>query len=304
MEQDTNSSNNVINDHAQFRSYSFGQGRWLSPDPYDGSYDITNPQSFNRYAYVLNNPLTLTDPTGLHCAVGTGCGGGDCANDPNCDGENGPLPGYGGGGCSGMFCDPWGGPPGTPLDSIAAGEELQWLSSGSIPWYSVQGGELMLLVADPWAYVSNASIFTWEQVPTWADLGTATASSGTYSYFGGVPGGGGGGGGSVASKSFWQKNWDCVSNVGLPVILDDLNPFSLGIGTAADVASQMSEASMEAAAGWSIQRGLTVPLRSSIVRAGVANAEALGVASYALSLAALEAALVHGVIAEHAGCQF
>jgi RHS repeat-associated protein len=40
-------------DHAQFRNYSSAQGRWLAPDPYDGSYDATNPQSFNRYAYVL-----------------------------------------------------------------------------------------------------------------------------------------------------------------------------------------------------------------------------------------------------------
>jgi RHS repeat-associated protein len=52
-------------EHAQFRNYSSAQGRWLAPDPYDGSYDITNPQSFNRYAYVLNNPLSLTDPSGL-----------------------------------------------------------------------------------------------------------------------------------------------------------------------------------------------------------------------------------------------
>jgi RHS repeat-associated protein len=53
-------------DHAQFRQYSSTQGRWMSPDPYDGSYDPSNPQSFNRYSYVLNNPLAATDPTG-HC---------------------------------------------------------------------------------------------------------------------------------------------------------------------------------------------------------------------------------------------
>jgi RHS repeat-associated protein len=52
-------------EHAQFRNYSPAQGRWLSPDPYDGSYDPTNPQSFNRYAYVLNNPLSFIDPSGL-----------------------------------------------------------------------------------------------------------------------------------------------------------------------------------------------------------------------------------------------
>jgi RHS repeat-associated protein len=45
------------------RDYSLGEGRWLSPDPLGG--DVTNPQSLNRYAYVLNNPTTLVDPSGL-----------------------------------------------------------------------------------------------------------------------------------------------------------------------------------------------------------------------------------------------
>jgi RHS repeat-associated protein len=52
-------------EHAQFRQYSSTQGRWMSPDPYDGSYDFTNPQSFNRYSYVGNNPLSFSDPSGL-----------------------------------------------------------------------------------------------------------------------------------------------------------------------------------------------------------------------------------------------
>jgi RHS repeat-associated protein len=54
-------------DHAQFRQYSEAQGRWISPDPYDGSYDFSSPQSFNRYSYVLNNPLNFVDPLGLDC---------------------------------------------------------------------------------------------------------------------------------------------------------------------------------------------------------------------------------------------
>jgi len=52
-------------DHAQFRQYSSTPGRWMSPDPYDGSYDVANPQSLNRYTYVLNQPLFATDPSGL-----------------------------------------------------------------------------------------------------------------------------------------------------------------------------------------------------------------------------------------------
>jgi RHS repeat-associated protein len=58
--------------HAQFRQYSSTQGRWLSPDPYSGSYDGTNPQSFNRYTYALNNPLSLVDPSGLDCTDPSG----------------------------------------------------------------------------------------------------------------------------------------------------------------------------------------------------------------------------------------
>jgi RHS repeat-associated protein len=51
-----------------YRKYSPVQGRWISPDPAGlSAVDITNPQSWNRYAYVTNNPLSLTDPSGL-CA--------------------------------------------------------------------------------------------------------------------------------------------------------------------------------------------------------------------------------------------
>lgn len=32
--------------------------------------DLTNPQSFNRYAYVLNNPTAFLDPLGLACSPG------------------------------------------------------------------------------------------------------------------------------------------------------------------------------------------------------------------------------------------
>jgi RHS repeat-associated protein len=52
-------------DHAQFRQYSSTPGRWMSPDPYYGSYDQSNPQSMDRYAYVSSSPLTFTDPSGL-----------------------------------------------------------------------------------------------------------------------------------------------------------------------------------------------------------------------------------------------
>jgi RHS repeat-associated protein len=50
-------------DHTLYRQLSSTYGRWLSPDP--DCFGCTNPQKLNRYAYVLNNPVTLTDPLGL-----------------------------------------------------------------------------------------------------------------------------------------------------------------------------------------------------------------------------------------------
>src|SRR5271166_1750042 len=59
-------------DHAQFRQYSSAQGRWISPDPAGlAAVDTTNPQSWNRYAYVLNNPLSYVDNSGLVCTYYT-----------------------------------------------------------------------------------------------------------------------------------------------------------------------------------------------------------------------------------------
>ncbi len=50
----------------QFRESSPSQGRWISPDPLGrGAVTRANPQSWNRYAYVVNNPLSLVDPLGL-----------------------------------------------------------------------------------------------------------------------------------------------------------------------------------------------------------------------------------------------
>jgi RHS repeat-associated protein len=52
-------------DEAMMRRYSGKWHRFDQPDPDDGSYDLTNPQSFNRYAYVQNDPVNWVDPTGL-----------------------------------------------------------------------------------------------------------------------------------------------------------------------------------------------------------------------------------------------
>lgn len=102
------------------RQYS-NQGRWVSPDPAGlAAANPTNPQSWNRYAYVRNNPLASIDPLGLH----------DPSCDPNdptcpCDPYTGicgpcpfggnycPVPGPGGGG--GGEGGGGGGRPGGPV---------------------------------------------------------------------------------------------------------------------------------------------------------------------------------------------
>jgi RHS repeat-associated protein len=53
-------------DYFGARYYGSSMGRWMSPDANDnGDYsDSSNPQSWNLYSYVLNNPLTHTDADG------------------------------------------------------------------------------------------------------------------------------------------------------------------------------------------------------------------------------------------------
>ena len=49
--------------HLNGRVYDLSIGRFISADPF--IQDPDNTQSYNRYSYVFNNPLALTDPTGF-----------------------------------------------------------------------------------------------------------------------------------------------------------------------------------------------------------------------------------------------
>jgi RHS repeat-associated protein len=61
-----NKDTDWLNYDALYREYDPRQGRWISPDPAGlAAVDPTDPQSWNRYAYVENNPLSFTDPLGL-----------------------------------------------------------------------------------------------------------------------------------------------------------------------------------------------------------------------------------------------
>ncbi len=108
-----------------FRKYNSTQGRWLTPDPAGmAAADPTNPQSWNRYAYVMNYPLAMVDPLGLFttspCPIMTIRTGGMCANIseiliPGCYVNLLYEGGFGGIGCGSLYY----GPPNT--DSSAGG---------------------------------------------------------------------------------------------------------------------------------------------------------------------------------------
>jgi RHS repeat-associated protein len=65
------------NDYFGARYYASTMGRFMSPDPLMASAHISNPQSWNRYAYVFNNPLLLIDPNGMDVSS-------SCATDKYC----------------------------------------------------------------------------------------------------------------------------------------------------------------------------------------------------------------------------
>jgi len=52
-------------DYFGARYYSSPLGRFISPDPLMASGRAGNPQTWNRYAYTLNNPLRFIDPDGM-----------------------------------------------------------------------------------------------------------------------------------------------------------------------------------------------------------------------------------------------
>ena len=109
-------------DETPFRFFASNLGRWHSPDPMGG--DITNPQSLNLYAYALNNPMSLVDPSGLGpyqpCESEEDCPPGDCLPDidptcipTQCDPVLGCEPPWGGNGSgSGGGSSP---PPPNPI---------------------------------------------------------------------------------------------------------------------------------------------------------------------------------------------
>lgn len=78
-------------DYFGARYYSSNMGRFMSPDPGDASgfANMTDPQSWNGYSYVRNNPLNGTDLTGMILELAGDIQGDEaelCAIAGSCDG--------------------------------------------------------------------------------------------------------------------------------------------------------------------------------------------------------------------------
>lgn len=171
-------------DHTPFRQYSSSVERWMTPDPAGlAAVDPTNPQSWNRYAYVLNNPLALVDPSGL-CDVD---GVWDCPMDQD--------PPGGGGGYPGVPFD--NGPSNPALSGVCPAQYARctFLPNGNVLADSGDGSGYIFYTA-PYEDSKNGLGYYWAPVL----------------FFGGGGGGGGidgGGGGRNGSKSKYNT---CISN--------------------------------------------------------------------------------------------
>jgi RHS repeat-associated protein len=72
--------------HLGAREYDPITGRFISVDPL---FDVSDPQSWNAYAYADNNPISLTDPHGTDPCPG---GGGGCYHDGTTTNRDGVTP--------------------------------------------------------------------------------------------------------------------------------------------------------------------------------------------------------------------
>ena len=63
------------NDYFGARYYASSMGRWMHPDKPFADQHLTDPQSWNLYVYVRNNPLIHKDDAGRACSALNGSSG-------------------------------------------------------------------------------------------------------------------------------------------------------------------------------------------------------------------------------------
>ena len=287
---------NTSNEHAQFREYTDMAGLWMSPDPSSGSYDFTNPQSLNRYSYVTNNPLSMNDPEGLFEQSGGGYGGGGGSCDFICQIVGVLASLFGGGGSGPSFHgslkprpddQPWDeyhihygpniaaalGLPDETCDFGVCGPDPTAVEPGGV------AGNAAPIDLSAWVF----QIYAFARA-----LNASAPNNGShYSFF-----------------NQWLKDEkSCFGDTGLGTLLSDMNPFSPSLaGAAQSAVNAQSQAFADAAAMQAVERGLTVPLRSPVVRAGLAGSEVLGKVSIGITIVNLVVAGGDAINAEWKQC--
>ena len=223
------SDSETSTDYAMYRNLELTMGRFNRPDPYDGSYDFTNPQSLNRYSYALNNPLVFFDPSGLDDTLSCD-GNGDvvlgCGDGGGGDGSGGGDGGGGGGGAN-QGQNGNGGPPTIQDPWSWMGPSVPWDSEyGFAPPTTVDGMEepanLVAAELNSGAATLEGGRFTdwfvpgvgllqlhgWpEEGDSWYECAAFCASGGppVLNVVGGGPQGGGGGGAPNKTSSIFYK---------------------------------------------------------------------------------------------------
>jgi RHS repeat-associated protein len=277
-ERDTENST----DSTLYRQYASTQGRWLSPDPYNGSYNLADPQSLNRYTYLTARPQASVDPTGLFQLPG-GDGG---------DGEDGGEIGSIFEEVFNFFFGGGGGPHGNPHSTVNTSFGNPSINSN---------GTFVFRVTSNLPY-SDAGI------GTGAGFGVAAAavapfvfSVTAFDFSLAAP--------SVSATVAPSNNNQpdsrtlpsCLS-LGIQTVGDDLNPFSPSPFTLFDVAASGATAAsamkFNQALEHSITRGLTYPNKSSIFRGLMSASETFAKVAEVLPIFALDAAVIHGIYTE------
>lgn len=225
--------------HMNGRVYDPLVGRFMSADPHV-TYPL-NLQSFNRYAYVLNNPLRYTDPSGF-----------DAWSHEDSDGRSTYNPSTNGGGLGGIS-------PGSSLSGNAANAFVCscWFAVPSLQSILTGIPDAVLGIGAPgmWGVNPNASL---------TDLGAAgRAFSSPYATFNH----------QLLSGLMGAAN-DIISR---PIQLAAADGFSLG-GQSSDIrgwkAVENAVVETYRNAGYTVEQGVRVVLRGmpgELDRIGVAD---------------------------------
>jgi RHS repeat-associated protein len=263
-------------DFFQARYYDSAPGRFTSPDPGNAGVDITNPQTWNAYAYVGNNPLNAVDPTGM--------GLGDLWN---------TISGWFGGGTT--LCASFSGDScGLSGNDVGDSNYASVFYSGYDPYYEVSS-------SPP---VQSSGGGGASQPPSTPAPAPPSNSGGNQP----PP--------TTRPKNVARPDWlnniasifgydqriklpSCFVDVTLKTAADDMNPVTPGAFDVGQDALQVGQAvKYSQALTYAASKGVRYPLKSSVFRGILNTSKMLGKVADTLPLVNLDYALTDGLIAE------